>query len=96
VLAPGRRREVILMDDMVWRALTDTRRHEFSREKVMMDLHVLDLTHRSMLGLKPDTVCDGFVCEDAMRARRCSCWEDVGAGRFVLLVRAHVLAAPCS
>jgi len=62
----------------------------------MMDLHVLDWTHRSMLGLEPDTVCDGFVCEDAMRARRCLRWEDVDAGRFVLLVGAHVLAAPCS
>jgi hypothetical protein len=62
--------------------------------KVVIDLLVLDLTHQNMMGSGPGIVCDGSVCEDAMRARDCLSYEVADAGSWVLLVRVHVLATP--
>ena len=62
--------------------------------KVVMDLLVLDLTRQNMTGSGPGIVCDGSVCEDAMRARDYWLREDVDGGRCLLRGRVHVLAAP--
>ena len=79
---------------MIWSGVRLRTLADVAKGRVIMDLLVLDLTRQNMMGSGPGIVCDGSVCEDAMRARDCWLREDVDGGRCVLRVRVHVLAAP--